>query len=227
MNLLIATGNRHKAAELGQLLGSGGADSGNQFDWLDLCAAAARFGPAPEVEETGKTFLANACLKAAAYASRYDMWALADDSGLEIDALAGGPGVRSARWAADHNAGSGDADNNALVLSQLEAVPDDRRSARFVCVLALADPKGRVIMTARGSVEGRILRHPRGSSGFGYDPLFLLPDRGVTTAELPPEEKNALSHRGRAVQVLRPLLGLIQNDEVRGPAATPTTLPLS
>jgi len=179
----------------------GGAAAG--FEWSDL----SRHADAVPVEETGRTFLANACLKAAGYARQFDTWALADDSGLEVDALGGAPGVSSARWAKLNDAGEGDAANNALLLRQLEHVADDRRSGRFVCVLALADPGGRIILTARDSVDGRILRSPRGSNGFGYDPLFFIEHLGRTTAELSPGEKHEVSHRGKALRRLRELMG--------------------
>jgi XTP/dITP diphosphohydrolase len=155
------------------------------------------------IGETGATFLENASLKAAGYARQLGTWALADDSGLEVDALGGAPGVHSARWAAMHGAGEGDAANNALLLRQLDDVPDGRRTGRFVCVLALADPDGGIILTARDTVEGRILRSPRGHNGFGYDPLFLVEAMGRTTAELTPEDKHRVSHRGKALRRLR------------------------
>ena len=180
--------------------GAGGAAGG--FEWSDLSCHPA----ATPVEETGRTFLANACLKATGYARQFDTWALADDSGLEVDVLAGGPGVSSARWAKLHEAGEGDAANNALLLRQMEAVPDERRTGRFVCVLALADPVGRIILTARDTVEGRVLRSPRGSNGFGYDPLFFVDALGKTTAELTAAEKHAISHRGKALRRMRALM---------------------
>lgn len=194
--LLIATGNQGKAREFRDMLAS------DTLRWTDLSQHAR----GPEVEETGRTFRANACLKASTYARHYQMWTLADDSGLEVDALDGAPGVLSARWAAIHRAGQGDADNNALLLKQLADVPDEKRTARFVCVLALSDPQGRIILTTRDTVEGRILRAPRGRNGFGYDPLFLIDALGRTTAELPPEEKHAISHRGKALRSLKSLL---------------------
>jgi XTP/dITP diphosphohydrolase len=126
-----------------------------------------------------------------------------------VDALEGSPGVHSARWAEVNNAGKGDADNNALLLKQLESVPDDRRTARFVCVLALADPQGRIVLTARDTVEGRVIREARGSNGFGYDPLFFMNEMGRTTAELAPDEKHAISHRGKALRHLRGLMGML------------------
>ena len=196
MKLVIATANPGKAREFREMLGS------DRFEWSDL----AQHRDVEGVEETGHTFRANACLKAAHYARKLDTFAVADDSGLEIDALNGAPGVHSARWAQLNRAGQGDADNNALLLKQLEDVPDDRRTARFVCVLALSDPRGRVLLTARDTVEGRIIHAPRGDNGFGYDPLFLIDPLGKTTAELPPEEKHAISHRGKALRQLRALM---------------------
>ena len=194
--ILIATGNAHKVREFREMLAS------DRLRWDDLSAHR----DARTVEETGHTFRANACLKAAGYARQFDTWALADDRGLEVDALDGGPGVLSARWAEVHHSGKGDADNNATLLRQIAHVPDEQRTGRFVCVLALADPKGRIVLTVRETVEGRILREPRGANGFGYDPLFLLPDLGVTTAELPSEKKHELSHRGKALRRLKGLL---------------------
>lgn len=196
MKLLIATGNSGKVREFGQMLGT---------DRLE-CVSLREFPDISPVEETGLTFRANACLKATEYARRTGLWTLSDDSGLEVDALGGKPGVHSARWAELHEAGRGDTDNNALLLRQLNDVPDDQRTARFVCVLALADPDGRIILTVRDTVEGRILRAPRGSNGFGYDPLFLIDELGLTTAELPPERKNALSHRGKALRRLQSMM---------------------
>ena len=122
----------------------------------------------------------------------------------------------SARWASRNNAGSGDADNNALLLRQLDGVPDERRTARFVCVLALADPQGRIILTVRDTLEGRILHAPRGSNGFGYDPLFYIDSMGRTTAELSPREKHEVSHRGKALRRLRALMeraGIFSEDD--------------
>jgi XTP/dITP diphosphohydrolase len=194
--LLIATGNAGKAREFRQMLGA------DRFAWSDLST----FPNAPHVEEIGHTFRANACLKASAYARHFNLWTLADDSGLEVDALGGSPGVLSARWAEVNHAGKGDADNNALLLRQLSGVPDEKRTARFVCVLALARPDGRVIITARDTVEGRIIHAPRGDNGFGYDPLFLIDALGKTTAELEPHDKHQFSHRGKALRRLRAVM---------------------
>lgn len=196
MQLLIATGNPGKAREFREMLGP------ERFVWRDL----SEFTDERAIPETGNTFRANACLKATGYALRHQTWTLADDSGLEVDALGGKPGVHSTRWAEMNGTGKGDVDNNATLLSQIAHVPGDRRSARFVCVLALSDPKGRVILTARDTVEGILLRAPRGSNGFGYDPLFLVGDLGKTTAELAPDEKHGISHRGKALRHLRQLM---------------------
>jgi XTP/dITP diphosphohydrolase len=203
VRLLIATSNPGKIREFRQMLGS------DRFQWSDLSAERS----VPPVEETGQTFRANACLKASYYAQRLGTWALADDSGLEVDALGGKPGVFSARWAELNGAGRGDADNNALLLKQLDDVPEAQRTGRFVCVLALADATGRVILTARDAVEGRILREPRGTNGFGYDPLFYFQQFGRTTAELPSEQKHAISHRGKALRRLRALMERVKLSE--------------
>lgn len=196
MDILIATGNAGKSREFREMLGS------DRFTWHDLSC----FGKLTPIEETGSTFQENAILKASGYATQAKMWALADDSGLEVDALSGKPGVYSARWAQMNGTGSGDAGNNTTLLRQLQQVPDDQRMARFVCVLALSDPSGRIIHTARDTVEGRILHGPRGSNGFGYDPLFLIESLGKTTAELPPELKHQISHRGMALKRLREMM---------------------
>lgn len=199
MDLLIATRNQGKIAEFRQMFEGLRAGS---LSVRSLDGVAGDFEPA----ETGRTFRANACLKASAYARHARSWALADDSGLAVDALGGAPGVYSARYAEMNSAGRGDRANNAYLLDRLKDVPDERRSARFVCVLALADPRGRVLYTAEGAVEGRVLREPRGDNGFGYDPLFLVPHLGRTTAQLPPEEKHAISHRGAALRRMQLLI---------------------
>jgi XTP/dITP diphosphohydrolase len=200
LKLLIATTNPGKIAEFRQMLGDG------RFEYTDL---AHHKGEVEAPEETGETFRANACLKAVYYAKHFQTAAIADDSGLEVDALDGKPGVYSARWAEMNDAGKGDADNNALLLKQLADVPPERRTARFTCCLALADAQGRVLLTAQDHVEGQILFSPRGANGFGYDPLFLVPSLGRSTAELPPHEKHEISHRGKALRRLRQLIDQI------------------
>ena len=196
MDLLIATANPGKVKEFREMLGS------DRFTWHDLTHVPNFV----QVPETGETFLDNASLKAAGYAHQSNMWALADDSGLEVDALHNKPGVHSARWAQINDAGSGDRDNNLLLLRQLENVPDAQRTVRFVCVLALADPRGRIVLTARDQIEGRILHEPRGDNGFGYDPLFFVDAVACTTAELTPARKHEISHRGKALMRLRDMM---------------------
>jgi len=185
MDLVLASGNRGKAREIGALLAPSG--------WK--LVAQSELGIA-EVEETGTTFVENALLKARHAAAASGRAALADDSGLEVDALDGAPGVRSARYAG----GGGDAANVAKLLEALRGVPPSRRSARFRCVLVLVrasdDPAP---LIAEGAWEGVIAEAPRGSNGFGYDPVFLVPELGRTAAELVPDDKNARSHRGQAL----------------------------
>lgn len=159
-----------------------------------------------EVAETGLSFVENAILKARHAARASGLPALADDSGLAVDALGGAPGIYSARYAD----GQGDAANNAKLLDALRGVPDAQRGARFICALALVrhadDP---VPIICEGAWEGRILHAAQGVHGFGYDPLFLVPELGVSSAELPAEQKNQLSHRARAMAILRTRLELV------------------
>lgn len=157
-----------------------------------------------EPEETGATFAENAALKAHYYAKATSCWALADDSGLEVDALQGRPGVYSARYAAamcppDALRDVIDPANNLLLLKELEGVSDERRTARFVCHLALSDGEN-ILLETRGVIEGRIAHRESGHNGFGYDPLFWLPQHGCTMAQLDAAAKNAISHRGQAVR---------------------------
>lgn len=199
MQLLVATTNPGKVREFREMLGHSGVS------FSDLSAHPGTVA----VEETGHTFRANACLKASHYAKLFNTFAVADDSGLAVDALQGSPGVHSARWAELNNAGKGDAANNALLLKQLADVPDDKRTGRFVCVLALADPTGKILITARDTVEGRVIRQAKGNNGFGYDPLFFINEMRRTTAELMPDEKHAISHRGKALRQLRTLMAQV------------------
>jgi XTP/dITP diphosphohydrolase len=194
--LLVATRNAGKLIELRALLGDPTAVSGLTLETLDLHPEVG------ELEESGETFEANARAKAVAAARASAMFALGEDSGLEVDALGGAPGVRSARYAGGHG---DDAANLAKLLREL-ATASDRR-ARFVCVAALADPAGRVVAQARGTCEGAIALAPRGAHGFGYDPVFVpaaRPDR--TMAEFSRDEKSALSHRGAALRAILPQL---------------------
>ncbi len=189
--LLVATTNRGKLLEFRALL----ADL--PFELVDLMGA----GVSDEIEETGTTFEENARLKAEGYAGLSGMLTLADDSGLEVAALGGEPGVYSARYGGEATAEG----RYRLLLRKLEGVPFHERLARFVSVIAIADPIGRV-ETVEGTVGGVIEFEPRGTGGFGYDPVFLLIDRGVTMAELDPDEKNRISHRAEALRKARPIL---------------------
>ncbi len=190
MNLLVATTNAHKLAEIRALL------AGLPLRVETLAAHAALGAP----EETGTTFAANARLKAAYYGSRSGLCAVADDSGLEIDALDGAPGVRSARFN-----GARYPEKFAAIYERLRACGGAGSTARFVCALAVADG-GRIVFEARGVVEGRIAPEPAGGGGFGYDPIFFYPPHGRTLAELSPAEKDAVSHRGQAFRALRGFL---------------------
>lgn len=196
MQIFIATKNPGKIREFKQMLGDG------HFEWDDLSRHPGLEAP----EETGATFLENAMLKASYYAKALKEYAIADDSGLEVDVLERKPGVHSARWAKMHNQGEGDADNNRLLLSQLKNVPQSARAARFVCSLALSDPNGNILLTASDAVEGEIIDQPRGENGFGYDPLFYVASMGKTTAQLEANEKHAISHRGKALRKLQRLM---------------------
>ncbi len=190
--LLIATHNKGKLREYQHLL----SDLPVEFTYLD------EIGITEDVPETGTSFAENAIQKATAYARMSGMLTLADDSGLEVDALNGAPGIHSARYAGP---GASDEDRIRKLLEALTNVPPEQRTARFRCVIAVATPQGQVY-TAEGSVEGIITDAPRGRHGFGYDPIFYLPDRGRTMAELTPEEKNRISHRARAAERIKPIL---------------------
>jgi XTP/dITP diphosphohydrolase len=201
--LVFATRNAGKVVELRQLLPG--------VFVLGVDEAAARLGrEIPDVDEDADTFAGNAIKKAREVSQATGLPALADDSGLEVDALGGAPGVWSARYAGS----GGDAANNAKLLVALAEVPPERRTARFRAVLALADvagPLGDEVITAEGSCEGVVLDAPRGNGGFGYDPLFLLPELGQTFAELGVGTKGERSHRARAMQAIRPrLLGYLE-----------------
>jgi XTP/dITP diphosphohydrolase len=190
--LLIATNNPGKLREYAALL------AGLPLTLVSLAEA----GVSAEVEENGATFAENAMTKARVYCARSGLPTLADDSGLEVDALGGAPGVRSARYAGP---GASDAERYRKLLDALGSRPAAERSARFRCVVALALPGGELI-TADGVCEGQIGYAPRGEHGFGYDPVFFMPAIGLTMAELAPEVKNRISHRARAVMAIKPAL---------------------
>jgi XTP/dITP diphosphohydrolase len=195
--LVLATLNPHKIAELERIL----ADGKVAADLVSL----GEFPGAPDVAETGATFAANALLKATAVAQFTGLPAVADDSGFCVDALNGMPGVLSARWSGKHG---DDEANLQLLLGQLADVPDERRGAHFTCAAALVLPAGRQHVS-EGTVHGRVTRLPRGEHGFGYDPIFV-PDRSeLTTAEMTPEAKDAISHRGRALRALAPVIAAL------------------
>jgi len=190
MRFLLATRNAKKLAELRRIL------DGVELVGLDDVA------PYPQAPETGLTFEENALLKAREGVGHTGLPTIADDSGLAVDALGGMPGVFSARWAGRHG---DDRANLQLVLAQLADVPDERLGARFVCAAALALPDGREVVT-HGVQRGRLVRQPRGEGGFGYDPIFVGDGQSRTNAELSPEEKDAISHRGRAFRALAAVL---------------------
>ncbi len=191
--LLLATKNRGKIRELLDLL----APLGVQL--VEVATLEAERGPAPEVEETAETFIGNARLKAIGWARWAGLPVIADDSGLEVDALGGAPGVHSARYAGEHG---DDAANNLKLLRDLAAVPEPERTARFRAAAVYYDPTDGYELVSEGRWEGRIGLAPAGEGGFGYDPLFVVPDAGCTSAELPAHEKHRRSHRGQAVRAL-------------------------
>ena len=198
--VVLATRNAAKLRELARILGA--EDGGTQDRGTQIrLAGLDEFPGAPDVPETGATFEENALLKARAIADYTGLPAVADDSGLCVDALNGMPGVLSARWAGGHG---DDKANLELVLAQVADVPDARLGARFVCAAALV-VKGREWVVT-GQVEGRLIRAPRGSGGFGYDPIFLPDGFDQTTAEMTAEAKDAISHRGRAFRALTPFI---------------------
>ncbi|MCR5106888.1 MAG: RdgB/HAM1 family non-canonical purine NTP pyrophosphatase [Lachnospiraceae bacterium] len=187
--LIFATGNAHKMDEIRMIL----KDTG--LDILSMREA----GVTVNAEENGKTFEENAIIKATALCSATGELALADDSGLEIDYLNKEPGIYSARYMGEDTSYR---IKNANLIERLNGVPDEKRTARFVCAMAAAFPNGH-IETVRGVMEGRIAYAEAGINGFGYDPIFYLPEYGCTSAELTPEDKNAISHRGQAVRIMK------------------------
>jgi XTP/dITP diphosphohydrolase len=192
MKLIFATGNENKMREIREIL------AGRGYEILSMKEA----GIDVDVVEDGKTFAENALIKARAISKIAGELVLADDSGLEIDALGGEPGIYSARYMG-HETSYTEKNNN--LISRLEGVPDEKRTARFVCAMAAVFPDGRE-ETVVGTMEGRIGYEIAGENGFGYDPRFYLPEYGKTSAEISPEEKNAISHRGKALRAIAELL---------------------
>jgi len=198
VKLLFASTNPHKVREVHAILRT----LRIEVIGLDAVEHAGR-----EPVEDGDTFAANARIKAVHYARATGRWCLADDSGLAVDALGGAPGVRSARYAGVGDSRTErDLANNARLLRELEGTPPADRTARFVCSMCLADARATVVAETSGSMQGMIGSEPRGHNGFGYDPLFVLPQLGCTSAELPPDEKNVLSHRGDALRRIARLI---------------------
>lgn len=194
MRVVFATGNAHKVIEVQRILDA--ADAGLEV------VSLAEWPDAPTPIEDGTTFAENALIKARAIAAHTGLPAIADDSGICVDALNGMPGIFSARWAATHG------DDNAnldLLLAQIADVPDERRGAHFMCAAALVTPAG-VERVVEGIVEGELVRERRGVGGFGYDPVFRPHGYAVTTAEMPAEQKDAISHRGAAFRALAPII---------------------
>ena len=185
MKVILASKNPHKLTELSAILSQHGFE----------IALESEYGLDIDVDETGTTFEENSLLKAEAVMKASGLPVLADDSGLMVDALNGAPGVYSARYG--HK--SSDGERTAFLLENMKDVPDDKRTAKFVCVITCLWPDGRKIV-ARGECPGVITREVHGENGFGYDPVFYLPELGLTYAELPSEQKNAISHRARALQ---------------------------
>ena len=192
MKLIFATGNENKMREIREIL------AGRGYEILSMKEA----GIDIDVEENGKTFSENALIKARAISKASGELVLADDSGLEIDALGGEPGIYSARYMG-HETSYVEKNNN--LIQRLEGVPDEKRTARFVCAMAAVFPDGREKVVV-GTMEGRIGYEIAGENGFGYDPIFYLPEYGKTSAEISPEEKNAISHRGKALRAIADLL---------------------
>lgn len=191
--LLVATHNLGKVREYAEML------PGFDITWLTLDEA----GITNDVIEDGLSFRDNAVLKAAAYARQSGFLTLADDSGLEVDGLDGRPGVQTARYGGP---GLSPEQRYQRLMAELDATTPDLRSARFHCVIALAAPDGTILGTAGGVCEGEIARAPQGQGGFGYDPIFWLPERGMTMAQLTADEKHRISHRGQALRAIAPLL---------------------
>ena len=197
--IVLATRNAHKVEEFARILAAAGL--------VVELVAVSQFPDIPDVEETGATFAENALLKATTIANATGLPAVADDSGLSVDALNGMPGVLSARWSGRHG---DDAANLQLVLGQLRDVPAERRGARFVCAAAFALPADaageQTSRVVEGEVFGSLTFEPRGSNGFGYDPIFVPTGAAQTTAELSPAQKDAISHRGQALRALVPII---------------------
>lgn len=198
-SLVLGTTNSGKLRELVELL----------LPFGIACESLAGLAAAVEVDETGESFAENAALKASQQAAALGRWVLAEDSGLVVPALGGAPGIHSARFSGLSAAGGReavDAANNRLLLERLAGLGEDRRAAHYACHAALADPAGRIVATASGTCGGRIATEPAGAGGFGYDPLFVVPEYHRTFGELPSAVKAILSHRARAMRAMIPAI---------------------
>lgn len=191
--IVLGTHNNHKKIEVAKVLAPWGLTLENLTNYPS----------AIDVAETGTTFAQNACQKAGEQAKHLGMWVIGEDSGLEVDALAGRPGVYSARYSGE---GASDARNNEKLLEELAGVPEEKRTARYVCHLALSDPQGSIRAQAEAYCQGRIRTEARGQNGFGYDPLFEIIEYHRTFGELSPELKACISHRARALRLFAPLI---------------------
>ncbi|MCB8981908.1 MAG: XTP/dITP diphosphatase [Ardenticatenaceae bacterium] len=198
--LLVATHNKGKVIEFAEML------QDMEIEWLSLDD----LGVTEDVEETGHTFRENSVLKAQAYAAISGLLTLADDSGLEVDALNGAPGVYTARYGGE---GLTDVQRYEKLLDDIKDVPEPQRTARFRCVIVLAAPDGTLLGESDGVCEGRIAQAPVGDNGFGYDPVFYLPAFGQTMAQLSASQKHQISHRGRALQAIAPRLRAVLQDQ--------------
>lgn len=206
MKLLFATSNPNKVRELASILGPLG------YEVEDLSS----YPGVEEPVEDGLTFADNARLKAVSYARQTGLRCLAEDSGLEVAALDGRPGVHSARYSGLQGPREAvDAANNERLLRELAGVPSERRGAQFVCAFCMADPDGSIVAESTGSFQGVIALEAKGTNGFGYDPLFFVPDANCTSAGLSKEQKSARSHRGQAARRLAELLGTLSHDVPR------------
>lgn len=186
--IIIATSNPNKAKEFRRIFDESEIELKTLLDLTDV----------PEIRETGESFKENAQIKAHTVMKKFNLPTIADDSGLQVDALFGQPGIYSARYAGDHN----DAANNAKLLAELGGIPEEKRTAQFVTTLIFANPNNEEDLVVEGEVKGRIANFPQGDNGFGYDPLFYLPELKKTMAELTLDQKNEISHRGRAIRKL-------------------------
>ncbi len=206
--ILLASTNPGKVSELKAMLEV-------QVRWFGL----ADFKNIGEIEEDGVTFVENACKKAIGYAKATGLWTMGDDSGLVIDALEGGPGIESARFCGEKSEDRKliDHKNIAKVLKLLEGVPPEKRTARFVCSLCLASPE-EILIESQGTLEGLVTEREIGENGFGYDPIFFVPELNKTVAQLTAEGKNAISHRGNAIRKLKPMLDKLLEVKKRPPA---------